>query len=249
MERIVLISVLSSAGAFAPARTLSSPSTMTTTALGETKADLEAIAEKANPVLKYFDPLKIGDADETTIGWFRHSEIKHGRIAMAAFVGYVVQSNFIFPWPQTMDGALPPSVDLTPEAQWDAIPFAAKAQIISFIAFLEFFDESGGGGALPHYTKGRKPGQYPSLKDNFPLHPVLDLYDPFGFHEDDSPERKEEALISELNNGRLAQLAILAFIAANKYPGSVPLLDELGAAPGYSGNALAPFEGHFTWFY
>jgi len=198
---------LSSVAAFAPATTTTtSSSSSSSTALRESKADLEAIAAKANPVVKFFDPLNIADADEATIGWFRHAEIKHGRIAMFAFVGYIVQSNFVFPWPQTLAGDMHPSVDLTPEAQWDAIPYLAKAQIFALIAFLEFFDETGGGGALPHYTKGRKPGQYPSLKENFPLHFCLDLYDPAGLSKNKSAEKKERGLIAELNNGRLAQI-------------------------------------------
>jgi Chlorophyll A-B binding protein len=244
MKYTILASLVASAAAFAPA-----PSAKTSTStLSETKADLEALAAKCNPLVKYFDPLNIGDGDAATIAWYRQSEIKHGRVAMAAFVGYIAQSNFVFPWAQTMAGDAHPSIDLTPEAQWDAIPLLAKAQILAFIGFLELWDESGGGGVLPHYMAGRKPGKFPEFKENFPLHPVLNLYDPFGFRKNLSEERKERGLVAEINNGRLAQIGILGFIAANKVSGSVPVLDTLGAAPGYAGQAMAPFEAHYHWF-
>lgn len=96
---------------------------------------------------------------------------------MFAFVGYCVQSNFVFPWPETLAGAAHPSVDLSPEAQWDAVPVGAKWQIFAVISLLELWDECGGGGVLPHYTKGRQPGKYPSFQPfRDAVHPVFDLY-------------------------------------------------------------------------
>ena len=93
---------------------------------------------------------------------------------MFAFVGYIVQSNFVFPWAQTLDGSPHPSPDLVPEAQWDAVPEAAKWQIFAVISLLELWDECGGGGAMEHYTKGRQVGKYPPFtlfRDN--VHFVL----------------------------------------------------------------------------
>ena len=168
---------------------------------------------------------------------------------MFAFVGYVVQSNFVFPWAQTLAGTPHPSPDLTPEAQWDAVPVGAKWQIFAVISMLELWDECGGGGLLPHYTKGRQPGKYPSFQPfRDSVHPVLDLYDPFGLNKNMSEETKERRLISELNNGRLAQLAIFGFLCADKIPGSVPVLDMIGASSPYSGDPMIPFEGQFSYF-
>ena len=54
--------------------------------LSASKADLEAIAEKANPTVKFYDPLNLADknfwgqGNEATIGFLRQSEIKHGRM-------------------------------------------------------------------------------------------------------------------------------------------------------------------------
>ena len=123
------------------------------TSLRDAMADLEAIAEKSNPVLKvsttvlateehvridhphchslsivdtciqFYDPLQLSsitiydNTNDQSIMWLRQSEIKHGRIAMAAFVGYIVQSNGIrFPWAMTMDGTPFPSSSLLPNS-------------------------------------------------------------------------------------------------------------------------------------
>mmetsp|Transcript_2304 Transcript_2304/g.3228 ORF Transcript_2304/g.3228 Transcript_2304/m.3228 type:complete len:254 (+) Transcript_2304:166-927(+) len=246
MKLAVFASLLAGAAAFAPAKNAAK-----TTAMSETKADLEALAEKLNPQVGFYDPLNLCSGnfwnmgDEATIGFLRQSEIKHGRIAMFAFVGYIVQSNVHFPWPQTLAGAAHPSTDLSPEAQWDAVPVGAKWQIFAVIAALELWDECGGGD-LPHYTKGRKPGQYPTFKPfRDAVHPVFDLYDPFGFNSKMSEETKEKRLRAEINNGRLAQLGIFGFLCADKIPGSVPALN--GIAIPYSGDPMVPFEGQFTY--
>eukprot|EP00592_Proboscia_alata_P015575 CAMPEP_0194392682 /NCGR_PEP_ID=MMETSP0174-20130528/122875_1 /TAXON_ID=216777 /ORGANISM="Proboscia alata, Strain PI-D3" /LENGTH=282 /DNA_ID=CAMNT_0039188277 /DNA_START=43 /DNA_END=892 /DNA_ORIENTATION=+ len=276
-----VIALASSASAFAPV--LQGQKAMQ---LASAKADLEVFANKANPIVNYYDPLSLADAnfwdqgDDATIGFLRHAEIKHGRVAMAAsldtvynltlyglghkpkrallthlleikhgrvsmaaFVGYCVQSNFVWPWAQTQAGAAHPSVDLGPEAQWDAIPAAAKWQIILVVGFLELWGEIVG----THYMRGGKPGDYPTFqlfRDN--VHFVLDLYDPFGFSKKMSEEKKAERLVMEVNNGRLAMLGIFGFLSADTIPGSVPLLKSI-AIP-YDGSVMAPFAPDFHIF-
>jgi len=184
-------------------------------------------------------------SNEATIGWLRHAEIKHGRVAMAAFVGYITQANGIrFPWPMTMDGSPFPEAGLSPEAQWDAIPYGAKWQIIALVAFLELWGESG---AEKHYMMGGKPGYFPPFKGNSVQelpHPVpLNLFDPFGLSKNKSEEAKAKGLLAEINNGRLAQIGIFGFISESKISGSVPFLT--GLIKPYDGEVMAPFSAHF----
>jgi len=242
-----LLSLFAGASAFAP-----QASTPSTTSMSETKADLESLAGELNPQIKFYDPVGLADqtfwgqSEEATIGFLRQSEIKHGRIAMFAFVGYCVQSNVHFPWAMTTSGLPFPSTDLSPEAQWDAIPEAAKWQIFTVIAALEIWDECGGGD-MPHYMRGRQPGKYPpfqAFRDN--IHFVLDLYDPAGLHKNVPQEKKDRRLVMEISNGRLAMLGIFGFISADAVPGSVPALS--GIAIPYDGNSMAPFSENFSLF-
>merc|ERR550514_2132110 len=105
------------------------------------KAGLEALATKLNPTVGFWDPLGIADdAMPETIGWFRHAEIKHGRVAMAAFVGYCVQANGIcFPWALQKGGPMFADISAagSPGDQWDALPLAGKLQIIAAIGIFE----------------------------------------------------------------------------------------------------------------
>jgi hypothetical protein len=179
-----------------------------------------------------------GQSNDASIGFLRQAEVKHGRVAMAAFVGYIVQSNgFHWPWPMTTDGTPFPSDAGSPPEQWDAIPDAAKWQIILFVGFLEHFSESNG----THYMRGGDPGAFPKFSDSTKIpHPVpFNLFDPLGFSKNRTAEAKARGRISELNNGRLAQIGIIAFLCEQKLAGSVPLLEGL-VAP-YAGEPMAPF--------
>jgi hypothetical protein len=173
-----------------------------------TKAGMEELAKKLNPTVGFYDPLGIvgDDVMPETIGWFRHAEIKHGRVAMAAFVGYCVQANGIhFPW--NIQGPFPSGLDTVsfgdisaaggPADQWDALSTGAKLQILGVVGFLEMWSETSAALELDgqkHYVRGGKPGYFPTLKGRFP-HPVpLNLWDPFRLHlEDDARAQGEGA--------------------------------------------------------
>jgi len=241
MKSAIFATLIASAAAFAPA-----PVAKSSVATRAAMDDLQELASKSNPVLNYYDPLQLasttiwGETNEATIGFLRQAEVKHGRVAMAAFVGYIVQSNGIhFPFPIDTNGTPYPFAAGSPPEQWDALSTAAKAQIIIFVGFLEWWSEAAG----THYMRGGKPGEFPAFSSNPDLipHPVpLNLFDPFGFSSKKSETQKAEGLVKELNNGRLAMIGIIGFLAEQKVTGAVPLLTGLNL-PHYAGEPMAPF--------
>jgi hypothetical protein len=227
--------------------TVPTATTPATLSLQSAQSDLEALATDCNPAIKYYDPLRLSTwnfweaGDEATIGFLRHAEIKHGRVAMAAFVGYVVQSNFHWPWAMKLDGTPFPSSDLSPPEQWASLPIESKHQILTVIGFLEIYSELASSLTddcyQPHYMKGGKPGAYPKFGKAIP-HPVpFNLYDPFGFSKNRTEEAKARGLVAEINNGRLAMLGIFGFLLEQTLPGSVPLLGKI-VLP-YDGDLIA----------
>merc|ERR1719199_1832817 len=220
---------------FAPVAPMRAPAHVRASPIMGAKEDL---ASALNPAIGYFDPLGLGSADfwsvgnEKTYAFLRHAEIKHGRVAMAAFVGYIVQSNGVH-WPFPMTPGFEYTA-VTPPEQWEALPFEGKWQIIAFIGFLEWWGEFGG----THYMAGGKPGDYPDFKD-IPAHRIPPLYDPAGLFKKMSEEKKQTRLLAEINNGRLAMIGIMGFLAEGKVPGSVPAL--VGKIPQYAGEVMQPF--------
>jgi len=214
---------------------------------------LKAQAKELNPIIGYYDPLGLataefwGESEENTIGFLREAEIKHGRIAMFGFVGYIVHANDIrWPWagPWT---SMPTGV--SPQEAWDLTPEVAKWQMILTIGFFEFWRENSyvlSSDGEKHYMRGGKPGYFPSF-DALP-HPVpFNLFDPFKLSKKATPEKKAKGLITEINNGRLAMIGLMGFLAESKVPGSVPGLAGVGIKP-YSGEVMAPFDANFHIF-
>jgi len=253
---VELMMLAAASVSYAPAmRTATRASTVVKMEIAD-KAGLEVLAQQLNPVVGYWDPLSILDQSEDnlqeTIGWFRHAEIKHGRVAMAAFVGYCVQANGIyFPWKLTggPSGITHEQISAagSPADQWDALPFEAKCQIIGAIGTFELIGEYSEilqMNGEKHYVRGGKPGYYPPFEGIFKAglwpHPLpYSLYDPAGISKKRTPEAKERGLLVEINNGRLAMIGIFGFLAESKIPGSVPALS--GLIKPYAGEYMAPF--------
>ena len=177
-------------------------------AMYSSKSDLEALAKELNPVIGFWDPLKLadqefwGESNEATIGFLRHAEIKHGRVAMAGFVGYCVHATgFHFPWkmsgfpilnppgqlsvagdhltpnaawfPEYNGGAWPTLENGDVASLWDQLSGPAKYQILFAIFFLELWGESSASGTTHYMRPGGKPGYSPPLKgDSLLPHPA-----------------------------------------------------------------------------
>ena len=211
----------------------------------ETVADLKSLATELNPVVGFWDPLNLaefdfwGQGEEATVGWLREAEIKHGRIAMFGFCGFIIHSNGI----RTQGDFIAQSVpaDVKGAAVWDALPEIAKWQIILFVGVMEAWRENRvvlANEGQKHYMKGGKPGYFPTF-DLVP-HPVpFPLFDPFGVMSKKTEAQKAQGRLVEINNGRLAQIGLFGFLSEATVPGSVPFLK--GLIEPYNGEVMAPF--------
>jgi hypothetical protein len=220
--------------------------------MGSGLDELVDLAENTPGPVQFWDPLTLsqqefwGQSNDATIGFLRHAEIKHGRVAMAGFVGYCVHENGIR-WPFPLSTSLPDYSSfegLSAPAVWDATPQAARLQILVIIGFFEFWSEwstSLEADGMVHYMSGGKPGQFPAFNTILP-NPFwpLPLFDPFGFTADLSEEEKATKRLREVQNGRLAMIGLFSLISEARVPGAVPAL--AGLIKPYDGEVMGPFS-------
>lgn len=92
-----------------------------------------------------FDPLNLsGMASDKTLNWYRAAELKHGRVAMAAWLGFAymsVPTAPLFNGNIDYSGTTFASLGHEPFAAWDAISWSGKAQIILVLGAFEFLSE------------------------------------------------------------------------------------------------------------
>ena len=152
-----------------------------------------------------WDPLNLAEATEfgPTLEWYRAAELKHGRVAMLANVGWVVQSNgggFIkFP---LEDGLAPLS----------STPFEANAQLWKLAGGAGFLQIIATAGAIELVTEATGTHYMSPGGDGY-----IDL---FGYGK--SGEDFTDIQNQELKNGRLAMIGIIGFMSSALIPGSVP---------------------------
>jgi len=162
----------------------------------EAKGDLNWLKNVDPYGLGYFDPwgYTIG-ASEAQIRAYREAELKHGRIAMLAALGFIVQEKFHPLFDGSIDGA-------SVYALQKSFEYEANVWLAPLLLILGLEAISGFAVFLP------RPGHI----EGDVLDPVGLTFDPLGLAPKD-PEAFKEMRTKELNNGRLAMIAIAGFFA------------------------------------
>ena len=91
---------------------------------------------------------------------------------------------------------------------------------------------------MTHYMRGGKPGYLPDVQGERAPGRRSTSGTPSASPRL-SAEQKAKKLNAEVNNGRLAMIGLIGFLAEGSVPGSVPALG--GIIKPYSGDVMAPF--------
>lgn len=180
----ILAALVGSTAAFAPAqvaRTNTAVNAMADMVGGEGPEPMPFAPSQTSV---NFDPAGFAERSPEWLPWFREAELKHGRAAMLATVGFLVPEFIRIPGEQFSFEAIPKVIDAH-----DALP-DSMIQIFLWISYLEAVSIP----ALANMNEyDRRPGDF--------------SFDPLGFYPTD-PEKQKQMQLAELKNGRLAMIAI-----------------------------------------
>merc|ERR1739848_821529 len=160
--------------------------------------------------LGFFDPAGFcgdnngadGSATLGKVKFYREVELKHGRVAMLASLGFLVGENFHPLFGGNIDVPSYVAFQQTPlQTFWPAVVIAIAIPE-TFSVFT--FDNPAYGGAWT-MKKGRVPGDFG--------------FDPLGLKPQD-PKEFKEIQTKEINNGRLAMIAAAGMIAQELVSGT-----------------------------
>eukprot|EP00933_Yihiella_yeosuensis_P011979 TRINITY_DN11994_c0_g1_i3.p1 TRINITY_DN11994_c0_g1~~TRINITY_DN11994_c0_g1_i3.p1 ORF type:complete len:440 (-),score=117.83 TRINITY_DN11994_c0_g1_i3:78-1253(-) len=177
----------------------------------------------------YWDPLGLSkDGDADTFYRRRCTEIKNGRVAMIAAIGYIAPEYFRFP------GFCSPTEKLkftdVPNglAAFSKVPAGGWAQWVVFCGFLELYAAKQDPSDPPGKLTGQKEGFDPVTYGN------LGIWRGKGL---DNVDKKKRGLNSELANGRLAMMAIIGMFFQDGLTGGA-----WGDWANYTDSPLRAFE-------
>ena len=154
----------------------------------------------------FFDPLGLIANEDMTEGrarYYREVEVKHGRVAMLAAVGFLVGENF-----HPLFGG---NIDVPSYIAFQATPLQTFWQtVVGIIGVLEFFSLVSIEGSF-------------EVKDTLPdgsKREAGDLgFDPLRFKPKE-PKELEVMQAKEINNGRLAMIGVAGMVAQELVSGS-----------------------------
>ncbi|CAB1113705.1 LHCP [Ectocarpus sp. CCAP 1310/34] len=213
MKSVIAFSaVLASASAFVPSasfvgsRVSSVARPASSTAVSMAATDMVG----ASAPLGFFDPMGFSKGPAERLNAYRESELKHGRTAMLAVVGFLTQEN----WHPLYNGGLSSNplkaiTEVPPEGL-----LQANAKIAMFIGFLEYIISQI--VAKPGYI----PGDYVGANDLF--------------SEEGPHSQWETYQLKELHNGRAAMMGIAGLVTHNLLTGGMPAFEQISRGV-YSG--------------
>lgn len=130
MKLAIVASLLAGASAFAP-------STSKTGSSALRAADYSNELGVISPT-GFFDPCRLSaEIDQATFDQYRTAELKHGRVAQLAVIGYVVPE--IFRWPGNVASGLKFADVPNGVAALGTIPFFGWLQIIGFVGLVDYY--------------------------------------------------------------------------------------------------------------